>query len=105
MENEGGLTGAPDSAEEGVNQEDAGPPVAPEGGEGKVVGAVLGPQEQHRHYEGVHIDDEVVVQLVRPEVTASISTPGWLRLHLYIRLFVYIIRHHSLAVRAAEDRR
>ena len=65
------LTRAPDSAEEGVDQEDAGPPVAPESGEGKVVGAVLGAQEQHTHNEGVHIDDQVVVQLVWPEVAAS----------------------------------
>ena len=34
------------------------------------MGAVLGAQEEHRHYEGIHVDDEVVVQLVRPEVTA-----------------------------------
>lgn len=37
------------------------------------MGPVLGPQEQHSHYEGVHIDDELVVQLVRPEVTATIK--------------------------------
>ncbi len=34
------------------------------------MGAVLGAQEEHGYYEGIHIDDEVVVQLVRPEVTA-----------------------------------
>ncbi len=34
------------------------------------MGAVLRPQEEHRHYEGIHVDDEVVVQLMRPEVTA-----------------------------------
>lgn len=49
------LTRAPDSAEEGVDQEDAGPPIAPEGGEGKVVGAVLGSQEQHPHNKGVNV--------------------------------------------------
>ena len=69
------LTGAPDSAQEGVDQEDAGPPVAPEGSEGKVVGPILGPQEQHTHNEGVHIDDQVVVQLMRPEVAASSKGP------------------------------
>ncbi len=37
------------------------------------MGAVLGAQEEHRHYEGIHVDDEVVVQLVRPEVTACMQ--------------------------------
>ncbi len=37
------------------------------------MGAVLRPQEEHRHYEGIHVDDEVVVQLVRPEVTACMQ--------------------------------
>ena len=35
------------------------------------MGAVLGAQEQHTHNEGVDIDDQVVVQLVRPEIAAS----------------------------------
>ena len=39
------------------------------------MGAVLGAQEQHTHDEGVHIDDEVVVQLVRPEIAASRKGP------------------------------
>ena len=37
------------------------------------MGAVLGAQEEHRHYEGIHVDDEVVVQLVRPKVTACMQ--------------------------------
>ncbi len=37
------------------------------------MGAVLGTQEEHRHYKGIHVDDEVVVQLVRPEVTACMQ--------------------------------
>lgn len=65
------LTGAPDSAQKGVDQKDAWPPVTPKGCEGKVVGAVLGSQEQYPHNEGVDIDDQIVVQLVWPEVTAS----------------------------------
>ena len=65
------LTGAPDSAKKGVDQKDARPPVTPKGCEGKVVGAVLGSQEQDPHNEGVDIDDQIVVQLVWPEVTAS----------------------------------
>ena len=35
------------------------------------MGPVLGPQEQHSHNEGVDIDDQIVVQLVRPEIAAS----------------------------------
>lgn len=83
----GTLTGAPDPAKKGVDQEDAGPPVAPEGGEGKVVGAILGSQEQHSHNEGIYIYDEVVVQLAWPEVTANNTrllrmNAAWLLLYL-----------------------
>ena len=37
------------------------------------MGAVLRAQEEHCHYEGIYVDDEVVVQLMRPEVTACMQ--------------------------------
>lgn len=75
------LTRTPDSAKEGVDQEDARPPVTPEGRQGKVVGPVLRPQEEHCYYEGVYVDDQVVVQLVRPEVTAGTEVLSMPRHH------------------------
>ena len=37
------------------------------------MGPILGRYEEHRYYKSVQVDDEVMVQLVRPELTA----PNW----------------------------
>lgn len=66
-----GLTCTPDPSQEGVDEEDDGPPVAPEQVEAKVMCAVLRPKQQQSHERRVHIRCELEVDGLWPDVAAE----------------------------------